>query len=229
MTDNEVGTSADTPWMTGARRDELRGRKRVAILDAAARVFTEHGYNNVTVDDIAASLGVTKPTLYHYFDSKEDMVVACAQVGLDMLERSWLPIQKRKLTGLRRLQKFLRVYGTYIQSNFGKVVVRLGDKDLSPKNQTRIRKIKQRVDDMFRELVAEGVSDGTIATQDVRLTSVALAGLMNSFGTWFQTGGRMPGPTIIKHHIGLVTYGLAPRPPAPAGANRGKSKRARAR
>ncbi len=49
---------------------------RTTILDWALRLFAEHGYDGVGVQEIAASSGVTKPTLYYYFGSKRGLLEA---------------------------------------------------------------------------------------------------------------------------------------------------------
>ncbi|MCN9245000.1 TetR/AcrR family transcriptional regulator [Streptomyces sp. RY43-2] len=57
----------------------LRARKkeqtRDAIGDAAVSLFLEHGFDRVSVNDIAAAAGVSKPTLFRYFPTKEDLVL----------------------------------------------------------------------------------------------------------------------------------------------------------
>lgn len=45
------------------------------LLDAALRIFAERGYANTRLEDIAASVGVTKGTIYHYFSTKEDLLL----------------------------------------------------------------------------------------------------------------------------------------------------------
>ncbi len=48
--------------------------KRTRILDAAIRVFAEHGYHEARVGDIAEDAGVAHGLLYHYFASKDDVL-----------------------------------------------------------------------------------------------------------------------------------------------------------
>jgi AcrR family transcriptional regulator len=55
------------------------------VLDAAHRLFAERGYAEVTMDEIAASVGVTKPLLYTYFGNKERLYVACMERAGDAL------------------------------------------------------------------------------------------------------------------------------------------------
>lgn len=55
---------------------ERRARKRSDIIQAALACFTRKGYNNTTMDDIVRESGLSKGTLYWYFDSKDDLFAA---------------------------------------------------------------------------------------------------------------------------------------------------------
>jgi AcrR family transcriptional regulator len=63
--------------MTGLpRRQQNRIAKERRILDAALKVFSETGYSGATMDGLAAAAGLTKPTLYQYFESKDQLFSA---------------------------------------------------------------------------------------------------------------------------------------------------------
>lgn len=59
-----------------SRREQNRKERTRRILDGALRVFAEAGYSGTTMDAIAAAVGLSKPTLYQYFDSKETLFQA---------------------------------------------------------------------------------------------------------------------------------------------------------
>jgi AcrR family transcriptional regulator len=58
------------------RRQQNRLNRERTILDAALTVFAAQGYSGTTMDAVAAEAGVTKPTLYSYFPSKEQLFQA---------------------------------------------------------------------------------------------------------------------------------------------------------
>ncbi|MFJ3309431.1 TetR/AcrR family transcriptional regulator [Streptomyces sp. NPDC086549] len=62
-----------TQALTGRQRQKQRTRR--AISDAAISLFLRHGFDPVSVVDIAAAAEVSKPTLFNYFPAKEDLVV----------------------------------------------------------------------------------------------------------------------------------------------------------
>lgn len=61
-----MSTAAET-------RPALRTDKRRAILDAASRVFGASGYERASIDSVASAAGVSKPTVYSYFGSKDEL------------------------------------------------------------------------------------------------------------------------------------------------------------
>lgn len=67
-----------------ARGDETRQR----IIDAAIKLFGEHGFAGASTRDIAAAAGVNPPALQYYFENKEGVYLACAQfITEDLLSR----------------------------------------------------------------------------------------------------------------------------------------------
>jgi AcrR family transcriptional regulator len=81
-------------------RERKRAEARAATIDAALRLFAQHGYENVTVADICAAAAIAPRTFFRYFPSKADLlaapvrdladrlaeVVAAAPQGLDDME-----------------------------------------------------------------------------------------------------------------------------------------------
>ncbi|NTU99839.1 MAG: TetR/AcrR family transcriptional regulator [Methanoregulaceae archaeon] len=65
---------------------EYRGEVQKKIIAAAHDIFHEKGYTNTKMSDIADVLGVTKPTIYNYFDTKENLFVAVADYERKKLE-----------------------------------------------------------------------------------------------------------------------------------------------
>jgi len=63
-----------------------RPEREAQILDVAHALFAARGYGAVTMDEVAAEVGVTKPLLYTYFGNKERLFLACVERGADKLQ-----------------------------------------------------------------------------------------------------------------------------------------------
>ena len=60
----------------------LTQETRRAILDAARKRFLHYGFKKTTIDEIAADAGIGKGTVYLYFDSKRDLLLASLREGV---------------------------------------------------------------------------------------------------------------------------------------------------
>ncbi|GAB3458074.1 TetR/AcrR family transcriptional regulator [Actinophytocola sediminis] len=73
--------------MTDGLRERKKARTRQALFDAAMRLFTEQGYEQTTVAEIAAAADVSTKTLFNYFPSKDDMVFALRTQRMNLVTR----------------------------------------------------------------------------------------------------------------------------------------------
>lgn len=69
-------------------RPRRSDRTRAAILDAAQRLFAEHGYEGATIRDIAAAASIDPSLVMRYFGSKDDLFVAAAVIDLSLPDLS---------------------------------------------------------------------------------------------------------------------------------------------
>ena len=74
-----------------SKREQNRLEKRARILDAALKVFAEHGYSGASMDAIAAAAEVTKPTLYQYFGGKDALFQAMMTAQRDLMRSAIAP------------------------------------------------------------------------------------------------------------------------------------------
>jgi hypothetical protein len=83
-----------------------------------------------------------------------------------------------------RLTVFLREYAECIMDDFGRCVVRTGDEALSSDSRRQFRALKSEIDVAMRALIEEGVADGSIQVEDVKLAAFTLAGALNRTALW---------------------------------------------
>ncbi len=86
MEDSQLMSQQPTSNPTSTRRDRRINRQRQQIMDAAAHVFAEKGYAATTTKDIALAADVGESTLYNYFESKRDILLAIAAYQASLLD-----------------------------------------------------------------------------------------------------------------------------------------------
>ena len=139
-------SAAASPWRMSRARLRDRELKREAVIRAAAREFNRNGYHNTSLDDIAAALQVTKPTVYYYVTSKEQLLFECFVAGVEQIHAAFRAVRQLPLPARERLNAVLRHYGEAVASEFGWCMVRAEDQDLSPAMSRHIKSLKSEVD-----------------------------------------------------------------------------------
>lgn len=69
-------------------RDENRQRTRAALANAAMELFTEHGYEHVTMAEVAAAAGVSRRTAFRHFGSKDELVLEYPDQWMAVFDQS---------------------------------------------------------------------------------------------------------------------------------------------
>ncbi|MBB5685522.1 TetR/AcrR family transcriptional regulator [Sphingobium boeckii] len=200
-----------SPFRTSDQRKADREEKREAVLRAAVRLFNERGFHAASLEDVAASLGISKPTIYHYLGNKDQVLFECVTRGVDQLRDAADAAKALPGTGLDRLRSFLRCYSEIIMDDFGRCVIRTADEALTHESSARFRALKREIDDAMRELLEAGIADGSIAPLDVRLTSFTLAGALNWPARWHRADGKSRPEDVAAKMVDILTGGLAPR------------------
>ena len=188
-----------------------REQKREAILQAAVRMFNSRGFHATSLDDVAASLGVSKPTIYHYLGNKDQVLLECLTRGLEQLQQEAEKARTGSGSGLDRLKQFLRRYAEINMSDFGRCVIRTDVTALSPESGERFRALKRQIDTHIRNLVEAGVADGSIKAADTRLTAFVLAGALNWPAQWYQDQGSQTAASFSARMVDMLVDGIAPR------------------
>src|SRR3954451_19088002 len=77
-----TGGAPSFPQVAGPAYSRLHtDERRRQLLEAGARVFTEHSYDDASMADVARAAGISKGLLYHYFPSKRDLFVATLEAA----------------------------------------------------------------------------------------------------------------------------------------------------
>ncbi|HUI59038.1 MAG TPA: TetR/AcrR family transcriptional regulator [Steroidobacteraceae bacterium] len=217
-----------SPWR--ASRERLRDRqiKREAVIRAAAHAFNRKGYHNTSLDDIAAALEVTKPTVYYYVTSKEQLLFECFVTGVEQIRAAFREVRGLAAPARERLNAVLRHYARAMASEFGWCMVRVEDQDLSPAMSGHVKAMKSEIDQGIRRLIREGVQDGSIHPCDPKMTAFALAGSLNWIAHWYRENQSMTPAEVADAFIAVFDNGLQPRG-VPAVARRTRRPGSRAR
>src|SRR5271157_121527 len=189
------------------RRDPAT--KREAILATAAQLFLEKSYGRTSLNDVAQRLSITKPAIYHYFRSKEQILVECYSLGTAMIGETLDQIASHCGTGIEKVAAFISSYANVMTVNFGRCVMRLDEGDLSGEARAEIRLRKKQIDRRLRSFVEEGIDDGSITPCDAKIAAFSIAGALNWICHWYEPEGALSAEEVATQFARTLTHGLA--------------------
>lgn len=210
--DTRTPAPESSPWLPFESRRRARDEKREAVLRTAVQLFLEQGYHRATLNEVADRLNITKPALYNYFHSKEDILFECWVMGQERVEDQITEIKSANENGLVTLRMLVRAYAATMASDFGASLVRFNVADLSEPNQKATLAGKRRIDRAFRNAIKQGIADGSIKPCDVKLTAFAILGALNWIGHWYKPDGELSPDQIADDFTIRLTADIAKRP-----------------
>lgn len=199
-------------WPSAEAREEERSMKREALLLAAVEMFNARGFSATSLDDVAASLTITKPVIYRHLGSKDQVLLECVKRGFELFDDAAASAQAVEGTGLDRLRHFLHRYAQISSHGFGMCAHRTGDHELSEESRREFRARKRMIDQSMRQMIEMGVADGSIHAPDVRMAAFALAGALNWIARWYVHDGQLTAAQVATKIVETLISGLAPRP-----------------
>jgi len=200
-----------------AWREEFRERRKDIILEAAAAVFAERGYQRATMKEIAAHAGVAPATIYLYFDNKRDLLLAIADrliaqpVDRTLAEAARLDTKEYIATILRDRINFARENQTFIQVLVAEIWT---DQELRERFFTRI--MGPLLVTGFHYL-QEQVAEGRLRPCRVEIVvpaiaaSIVILSALRALAPEHLLAG-VSDDELVDELARLYLYGLQPRP-----------------
>lgn len=210
--------SVPSPWAPADKRAQQREIKRNAVLQTAAQLFNERGFHATSLDDIAERLNVSKPTLYYYIESKDQILLECVRIALDLMHAGIGEVRAAGGSAIDQLQACMRIYADIVMQDFGMCVIRIGEDPLPAPLKKELRHLKAGIDQQFRDLIDAGIAEGSLAPCDPKMAAFMLAGALSWVGRWYRADGDLTPEQITQQGIDLLLNGVLQRAPAPPSA-----------
>ncbi len=196
--------------------------KRERIVATAVELFYQNGLTKTTLEQVADAMGVTKPFVYSYFESKSHLLAEICSRGirasLDALNQA-VALQG---TPTAKLERLARDFMLAVLSNQAHIAIyNREEKQLSAADREAINNLRREFDRKFKALLEEGVAAGEFVVDDVELAALAIGGIVSWSYIWYRPQGRLSSAETAERVAALVLTMVQARPPKkPAAARR---------
>jgi len=195
-------------------RDEVAALKRERTIGAAVDLFYKKGYDNTTLDEVAALLGVTKPFVYANFGSKTALLAEICARGVQVAEDALDGVLAQGLNPLESLERFARAYVTAVLETQKHIAVYVREeKNLEPADARRIGEMRREFFAKMTELLERGAAAGDFDVEDAHMAALGIGGAVTWSTFWYRPGGRLTLAEIADAMTKLI-LGLAGALPA---------------
>lgn len=142
------------------------------ILNAARRLFTDYGYRKVSMDEIAASAGVTKKTVYSYFKDKDDLVKCFINEQITQMKTITEEIDAKDIPFVEKIHEMIIALLHYRKNT--KFIINLAkEAEAVPKGKAKefIDVLNDNMQKEIKNKLTEALNNGYIKDCDVDITA----------------------------------------------------------
>jgi TetR/AcrR family transcriptional regulator, cholesterol catabolism regulator len=190
-------------------RPRLRARydrRRQDVVDAAAKVFAERGFQATTMEDLSEATGLAAGGLYHYIGNKEQLLFdICAEL-LDPLLEEARAIAAEPAPPDDTLRRLVRIWVGHVERHLNHMRVFQQERlviERGPRWRA-IRTSRKEFECVLERVLAAGERSGDFRFVDRRLALMALLSMINYLPQWFRPHGRLSADQVADGFCDLL-------------------------
>jgi AcrR family transcriptional regulator len=191
------------PKIRAATVAEHRAQQREALVEAARRLLIAGGYEAVSFPALAEQTGLARPSVYSYFGSKDDIVVAVCEASLP----AWLTRADEAMARARsprsKLVAFVRAQLEAAAAGEHRVAVAVEHAPLSPESWARIGELHEKFAPRVSGVIA------SLGHRHPEMVADLVQGVVAAAVARIDAGE--PPARVIRAATDLVLHGLDPR------------------
>jgi AcrR family transcriptional regulator len=162
------------------------------LMRTAIRLFRNRGFHATSMQDLAEALGMNRGSLYHYIDSKDDLLWSIVSGALDRLDERVRPVLESDEPGRDRLREAIAQHLAFAAEHADELsLVQIELRSLSPERRQAIVERRDAYERLWRAAIEAALAEGSIRPTDVRLAGIAILSACNWFTQWYRPNGEM--------------------------------------
>ncbi len=180
-------------------------KTEIAIREAAANLIARHGYEAMSMRQLAMEVGVQAAALYRYFPTKEELLFTLLREHMEALAAAWRDRRPAAGDAAARLTAFVENHiAFHIARRHSTHISNMELRSLSPRRLTAILKLRTAYEKELRTILREGMEDGVFSIGDIGLTAMALIQMLTGVIVWFRPGERLSVAEVTASYLSMT-------------------------
>lgn len=181
------------------------GRTEAAIRGAAAALIARHGYEAVSMRQLAGEVGVQAAALYRYFPTKEELLFTLMHEHMIELIASWEAERPASPDPAARLSGFVANHiGFHVARRHATHLSNMELRSLSRERLTRVLKLRASYEKELRRILRDGAEAGAFRIDDVGLTAMAIIQMITGVIVWFRPDERLSVEEVTRTYLAMT-------------------------
>lgn len=186
---------------------------RDRLLDAAVRLFEGRGYGSVTMGEIAEEAGLSRPTVYRHFTSKEDILWALTEQAGERTTQIITTVASSSASPSEQLRTLIRSHAQVLVKH--RVVFRLTLRtqlELGEARRKQLAEAQRQYLHVTSNIIEAGVRQGEFRPVHATTAAEGILGMTQSVIDWYRQRGPLPLDDVADLFVDIILTGLlAPR------------------
>jgi TetR/AcrR family transcriptional regulator, cholesterol catabolism regulator len=185
------------------------------VLLEAARLFQEHGFEATTVGEISSATGLTKGGLYHYIESKEDLLYRIMCFAMQQLKENVVAPVSAIADSEEQLRALVKLHIGQIAVDKGVLTILAEETEsLTPEHRKDILRYKREHFAFARDILQRLRKQGRLRSDvDTTVATFSILGMILFVARWYRVDGRMSSERIGEEIAALALNSiLRPQP-----------------
>ncbi|AHC26047.1 MULTISPECIES: TetR/AcrR family transcriptional regulator [Mycobacteriaceae] len=210
---NRPSTSANQVDSGESEHESKSALTRKRILDAAARVLSEHGYAGLRLTDVAAAADLQAPAIYYYFPSRDELIEEVMWAGIADMREHVASVLDEIPDGTPALDRLLVAAEAHLRheleiSDYTTAAIRNAGQVPQGIRKRQILE-EERYGDIWRRLINDVARDGVLRPDlDLYIAQMLVLGALNWAVEWWNPR-RSSVEAVVENAQSIIRYGIA--------------------
>jgi AcrR family transcriptional regulator len=189
-----------------------QSNRKQQILQTAAHLFRQRGYQAASMRDIANAMQIEAASLYHHIKSKEEILES---ICFEMAGRFITAIHEVNdiyFNAEEKLRTAIRNHVTLITQNQARSAVFLYEwRSLPEASLEKFKEMRNDYEEGFRQIVKQGIEEDIFNEVETKFAVLSILSSVNWINEWYSVEGKMSAEEIAQNISNFVMGGLRKR------------------